>query len=918
MDKLQLQRRGKPFFWSLMWILLALGLASWVLNAFLHQGSKAWIGSLPDATTRGGWLLGIGVWAGLVGLCALLLKLVSRAPNLLQVLGAMWRPIILTAAAAYLLFSNDQGRELGNSLIAEDSNWPFFLLFLALIYWAANNWHTARLGLRGAVMRHAIPVPDGDATWLFWPPRLLGVCAHLFAAISFSLAAANQPEFAGRWLVAWTAPFAVLFATWLSWILDRLLLSKRTSLDKTGLTYLAVAAIATVLLGGVASVVFAIQSPPDGFVRGTFWISASAVAYLILISFIRRRKPLGPDASESARMADDRRENREISAFTIGLFVVAFAFAFATWISPMAVGDALGSMVVAYFALGAILAVVNAIEAAIVWATQEGWFGALAQPPIVGRYAIAFVLGLGVVNAWLHPFHRVRLCAQNCTQPPSAASYPKTIDQRPTVAEAAAAWYEQAKTAYQKANGEGPVPMVIVATAGGGIRAAYWTATVLDRLQSVFAREGGLRPYLFAISGVSGGSVGAVAFDAVLAARDEGRCAEKACPPATKYLNADFLAPALASLVFVDAPASFLPDLGHGDRGAALEKSFEDASGGQLERPFLSMFPYKGDTPAEAPAPWRPVLLLNATHEETGKRIITGHVKIERNVFIDSLDALDVLGDDVRASTAAHNSARFSYVSPAGDLGSGRGSVIDGGYFENYGALTALEVARAASYELNVVRKESPRVKLVVVMISSDPSLQEAHELVRIKEGKRSGKCLVSIAEREDSSGQSANYLSTNQGEVENAWLNEFWAPFEGVMKVREAHGNRAAAELAVQICAEVSESASAGASQPSATPVAGRTLQTEVAAMLAEAKNEHVKDSQAFAASSEEPYFAHFAMCTVDDRGQQPVQPPLGWVLSRKTEEGIGALLTQCQNDDQLKQLKKALGVRVQEAAGD
>ena len=45
-----------------------------------------------------------------------------------------------------------------------------------------------------------------------------------------------------------------------------------------------------------------------------------------------------------------------------------------------------------------------------------------------------------------------------------------------------------------------------------------------------------------------------------------------------------------------------------------------------------------------------------------------------------------------------------------------------------------------------MVRRESPRVKLVIVMISSDPSLQEAHELVRINEGKRSGKCLVSVA----------------------------------------------------------------------------------------------------------------------------------------------------------------------------
>src|SRR5262249_4855050 len=225
-------------------------------------------------------------------------------------------------------------------------------------------------------------------------------------------------------------------------------------------------------------------------------------------------------------------------------------------------------------------------------------------------------------------------------------------NQRPTVAAAARAWYEQAKVAYGKTHGDGPVPMLIVAAAGGGIRAAYWTATVLEKLASDFEKEGGfdkewgVRPYLFAISGVSGGSVGAAAFDAALAQRDENQCkaGDATCPLATKFLTVDFLAPALASLVFGDAPSGFLPDLGQSDRGTALERSFENASGGLLTRPFLSLFPYKKDSAAQGRAPWRPILLFNATHEETGKRIITGHVLIERNVFIDSLDALGLLG----------------------------------------------------------------------------------------------------------------------------------------------------------------------------------------------------------------------------------------------------------------------------------
>src|SRR6516165_11719150 len=184
---------------------------------------------------------------------------------------------------------------------------------------------------------------------------------------------------------------------------------------------------------------------------------------------------------------------------------------------------------------------------------------------------------------------------------------------------------------------------------------------------------------------------------------------------------------------FVDAPSSFLPDLGQGDRGTTLERSFESASGGLLTRPFLSLFPYAKDPAATGRAPWRPILLLNATHEETGKRLITGHVLIERNVFIDSLDALHVLGKDMRASTAAHNSARFTYISPAGDLGDQHGSAIDGGYFENYGALSALELERASRLAL---KGQEPGVKLVILMISSAPGLAHSHALVRIKEAK--------------------------------------------------------------------------------------------------------------------------------------------------------------------------------------
>jgi hypothetical protein len=960
------RKDAEALFWGVMRVALILGFGAGVLQALLlwHPTADNRIGTALAGWVQGrfgNWsepavaILGIGPWAAAIAFSALLLKDISRRDDLLKALAAMWRPLVLLGVAGYLLFFNDQGSELGLSLLGEHYGWPIIFMFLALIYWAANTWHTARLGLHAALERGALGTPPsqplhlqqrnsnrhvlkGDERWLYWTPRLLGVCAHVFAAINLALAAWRLP------LAAWgdsdvlrclagTAVLAIILATVLVWAED----SKRSIRGRAfgsprqqkWARWLAPAAIfgEFLLLGGLAFVALYLRSLPEGFLLGTISITLSAVVFLGLISWLRNRAQPGPAATAQERAEDDRRERAEVELFTVGLFAVALIVAVAVWISPTHVGRFLGSMVVAYFAFGAILALMNAFEFAVDRAVKSQVFGRGASPRAVGAYAVAFLVALGIINAWLHPFHRVRLCdGGDCVAQPPPAGFSVAIlpDDRPTVAVAAKAWYAQAKAAYEQAHHDGPVPMLIVATAGGGIRAAYWTATVLKTLENDFEKQGGVRPYLFAISGVSGGSVGAAAFEAALTRRDENHCAaakdgDETCPPATDFLKEDFLAPALASLVFQDAPSSFLPDFGQGDRGTALERSFEHASHDLLARPFLSFFrlPKTDAASNVGQAPWwRPILLLNATHEETGNRIITGHVLIERNVFIDSLDALHELEKDVRASTAAHNSARFTYVSPAGNLGWDHGSVIDGGYFENFGALSALELAHAAKAAL----EDEPRpVKLVILMISSDPDLDTNHMLVRINEVKRferAKKCLVSVAEREPPSaadpsvaqtpGRSPNYFVPDQKEVENALINEFIAPFQGLEKVREAHGNWAAAELALEVCAEFS---------------AGEPSQKQIAATRDNSADVGVDETQPVDVKlkPDRPYFAHLAMCK-DPKGNDPkgtpIQPPLGWMLSKWTEDHFDDLLKTCGNEDQLPQLETALRGKTQQDA--
>ena len=134
--------------------------------------------------------------------------------------------------------------------------------------------------------------------------------------------------------------------------------------------------------------------------------------------------------------------------------------------------------------------------------------------------------------------------------------------------------------------------LVVVATSGGGITAAYWTALCLTELEKQFSHF----PYhLRVITGASGGMVGAAAYVSALTdpkvknsapepglARtgNEGAARDKdaARRLLLKNLSRDSLTPVIREMVFSDLPAIFTPGVQKRDRGLVLERVWDDST----------------------------------------------------------------------------------------------------------------------------------------------------------------------------------------------------------------------------------------------------------------------------------------------------------------------------------------------------
>ena len=691
----------------------------------------------------------------------------SRVSYLVDSLALCVFPLASTVIAILALVVLPQGAEVLRTITDQGLLHPLqytdeftlalaFLIGLAL--WATANWYAARLllqcdfaalsvwaagpqvlavmhpggppavalGVPAALVGGAAPPPRFELAWREWFPRALIPLG--IAPVAAALAA--------HWQV-WTAIAAVLIAA----LLFFLVVVRRRVLD-----------------------IIARRSQP----------APAGSGLPVLKSALRQRLDLP--------------EGEVLALWLAGSFsIVVFA---ALWLVNYGFARWLGGASILLLALAAISLFGSLF---LVYLPKvAGW-------PVLTGMAIVIAIVFGSLGATAN--HGV------ATRRVDADAQTRVY--RPLAAEHFGRWLDaQTATSECPANVCGrDGPIILVAAEGGASRSAWWTAHVLGVLDDL--TEGRFGNRVFAASGISGGSLGVATWVALrrtehtqwttvkpaaslLKRSDkvpmhpeqadcENRLEEAAIAVKSAcFLGRDFVAPTLGYMLGVDLAQRFIPVPIEGwDRSRGLEETwardwralFGTKAFGQ---PLMELYglatpmPLSESRDGGLQPPLRvdlPILLLNTATVDRGRPAVQSPVRILDAEIDDLLDpALRTAG--LTLAGAVHNSARFPYVSPGGDVVTTGGkhfdSVVDGGYIENSGAFALAALMRAIGSDriAQLSCKSDPakcdadwkqvRDRVLVLFIANDP-----------------GEALPSATELCDSSAQPLDmHARTQWGEV--------------------------------------------------------------------------------------------------------------------------------------------------------
>ena len=297
----------------------------------------------------------------------------------------------------------------------------------------------------------------------------------------------------------------------------------------------------------------------------------------------------------------------------------------------------------------------------------------------------------------------------------------------------------------ERANDPNHRRLILVATPGGGIQAAAWTAKVLQELDARFQDvdgANGFRKSVALISSVSGGSLGSMIYAASFAGNVDASCtAENAQASAIDEVAWGWTSPDFWR-AFIPLFRSH-PEI---DRGWALEQKWAVINGLSPEPSCISCKvrpkPHcVGRNEGSSPDPnsndtyisdWAtkttelPALIFNSMLVERGQ-----HVVFSTNRFPFKNDPRGIMNFydlyphqkrpfDVRVNTAARLSASFPYVAPASrpNLNTpyvGDFHFVDGGYYDNLGIDSLIGWLTSAYQQYPALIKQIPEVLILQI-----------------------------------------------------------------------------------------------------------------------------------------------------------------------------------------------------------
>jgi hypothetical protein len=390
-------------------------------------------------------------------------------------------------------------------------------------------------------------------------PRILGISVLVLGAMAFARSGAAMLSFAGFAFVGFLIAVGV----------EKLAPSVTTRIGET-LTpayYHASSALTHGIGRAVIALLVAIgivlsRNQPHDFVLlrwGAYLLLADAWIFYLYVytrrerAVIRRLRPM-----LEASVAGDARTKAGVSV-VYGLAVMHAVEDAVSSVNPTRLDRAIRRTLL----IGAIISII-ALVAFTFWTVPSARFlGAL----IILSMAVGSVVFIGSIATWVHERHGIPIAPialalaavfsvwNDSHMVRRITGDPSPIAARRDIPTQFRLWRADSSSGQ----------IVLVAASGGGLRAAYWTAVSLAALQDSIPD---FNRHVFAISSVSGGSVGASVYAALVrdsaASPGKVKCldmgnARSFSHCVREFMAEDYLSPVLAKMVGPDFVQSFLP-----------------------------------------------------------------------------------------------------------------------------------------------------------------------------------------------------------------------------------------------------------------------------------------------------------------------------------------------------------------------